>query len=194
MSGRWHAGYPVPPRLNARVTPFGHNVRHDRLKHPNVAASRSGENRFRADREQPRIHRRPACQATDARRSGEGRARDHLLHGGIHDPVRLDRLALARSAINPHSRGSLGISNLRLALRVYDRRKHANIAGHRRRSRLVVSGSRSALSRAGRMVARNRSQMPIALHKAGINRACSPLRTESRSGYEALKCVGPFSF
>ena len=43
------------------------------------------------------------------------------------------------------------------------------------------------------MDARNRSQMPPTLHKAGIGRACSTLRTESRSGYETLKCVGPFS-
>ena len=58
--------------------------------------------------EQSRISCRPTRQVADARRSSESRPRDDLLHGGADDSAHLDCLALARSAINPHSRGSLG--------------------------------------------------------------------------------------
>jgi hypothetical protein len=86
---------PTPhQRLYLLVIALGHNVRHARRKHPGVAPDRSDENRLRPDRRTSRISRRSACQATDARRSGEDGARDHLLHRSLHDPVRLDRMAL----------------------------------------------------------------------------------------------------
>jgi hypothetical protein len=43
---------------------------------------------------QSRIPRQPTRQATDAWGFSEDRPRDHLLHRRLHDPIRLDRLAL----------------------------------------------------------------------------------------------------
>jgi hypothetical protein len=59
-----------------------------------VATGRSSENRLRPDRKQSRISCRAARASADPRRSSESSARDHLLLCGLHDVVRLDRVAL----------------------------------------------------------------------------------------------------
>ena len=81
MSGRRQLDILCPPRLNARVTPFGHNVHHARPKHPNIAASRSGEDRLRAGRKQSRIHHGPARAHPNAQGAGPQHARHNLRDG-----------------------------------------------------------------------------------------------------------------
>jgi hypothetical protein len=71
--------------LNGQVTAFGHNVRHARPKHPNVAPGGSGENRLRPDRRTSRISRRAARAHPDMQRTGPQHPRDHLRDGNPDD-------------------------------------------------------------------------------------------------------------
>jgi len=65
MSGRWHAGA-APPRLNDRVTEFGHNVCHAGRTHSDIAPSRSGWYWFPRQKptEQMRLPQSSMCRDT----------------------------------------------------------------------------------------------------------------------------------
>jgi hypothetical protein len=60
-----------------------------------------------------------------------------------------------------------------------DRRTHAHIAGHCRRSGLVAAGRRNALPRTGGLAPRDRRKMPPSNRAPGVTQSCWPIRAPS---------------